>query len=99
MLGLWATVAGRELGRVVLSHVEGAAVTERWFMQPDEKFNSLVAAVPYVAACPACGADAKWRDVLVNVSSPSMGCRSVVQPEIECGQCGPIEGVRFDVES
>jgi len=74
-------------------------MSDRWYLADDEKFNSLVGAVPYIAACPACGADAKWRDVLINVSSPSMGCRSVVQPDIQCPVCPSVEGVRFDVES
>lgn len=58
--------------------------------------NSLIAAIPYVAACPSCGGDAKWRDVLVSISGPHSGTRTAVQPEIECGVCGPIEGVVID---
>lgn len=62
-----------------------------WQLLPNEHINNLLGAIPYVAPCPACGHDAKWRDVLVTASSPSWGSRTFVQPDIDCSNCGPLD--------
>lgn len=52
---------------------------------------SATAAIPYIAECPTCGQDAKWRDILASLKTSTQQVRTVVQIDIQCDHCGPLE--------
>lgn len=55
---------------------------------PSEKFGMVQGAVPFVAACPGCGEDVKWRHVLMSVLGSPLGGRTIVEHEVHCRRCG-----------
>jgi hypothetical protein len=66
-----------------------SATVSRQYLRPEEVLTAVIGSETYIAGCPDCGRDAKWRDVLHSVSSgPSTPGRTIIQNELQCDHCG-----------